>query len=122
MPFAWEMYRGDTRRFNLTVTRAGGAENLTGSILRFTAKLSQADAYVDAQIAKSSDIGEGGGITITNAAAGLATVQIDPDDTADITAARRLFCDIELETPAGDIETLDEGSLHVKIDVTNPAP
>lgn len=115
--FSLEMTRGDTRTFNFTITRGAGPEPLAGATLWFTAKRAKTDAYADAVIKKSS--GATGGITITDAALGKASLVISPGDTSGLTKREILHCDIQLKTAAGEVETTDEGTLTVNLDVTD---
>lgn len=111
----YEFYRSNTRRINHTVTRSGAVENLAGAALLLTAKRKLSDTYAAAIIKKTSAVG--GGITITNAAQGLAQTQILPADTAALCAngkREKLFYDLELQTAAGDTETVEVGELLIK--------
>lgn len=111
------IFRGDTRRFAITVTRGGVAEDLAGASLWFTAKPSVEDADNGTDVIQKSI---GAGITVTDEPGGLATVEILPADTEDYTQRvdRTLVYDVQLETASGDIETIDTGTLVVKPDVT----
>jgi len=104
------MYRGDTRRFTLTIKRNGAAEDLTGLTgtgLSFTTKGA-------AVISKTI----GSGIVLTDAAAGIATLTLLPADTSALTNGATLSFDVQLITLGGDVETIATGILQVLKDVT----
>lgn len=110
------MIRGDTVPINLTITNAQGAVDLTGCELWFSAKKSVADPDPPI-IAKSS--GVLGGIQVTDAAGGLATVTLDPADTSAFTADTQLLTyDVQLKDGAGNITTVASGYLTITADVT----
>lgn len=108
-----EMYRANTKRWGLTVTTNGIAENLTGGLLFFTAKSSPAAA--DNILQKSI----GSGITVTDALGGLATVKLDPADTVGLPdKPTKLSYDVEYQNASGEIYTIASGALTVFPDVT----
>ncbi len=120
--FNHRITRGDTKRFNLKLTRkdANGVaqpENLTGTVLWFTAKERVSDTYANALIRKSN--ASLGGIVVTDAAQGLATLTISPADTSGFTQSKILRADIQLQTAGGDVETVAEGTLEIELDVTD---
>lgn len=108
--------RGDTITLAIAAKKADGtAQTLVGKLLTFTAKDRLADLDAAAIISKSI----GAGITVDNAAGGLATVTLSPADTAGFTGPRTLLWDIQMtDTVTGDKKTLDEGKLYVRPDVT----
>lgn len=115
----FEMHRGDSAAFDLTITKNAVAVNLTGSTLRFTAKRDKADPDADAIISKvSSDASQ---IEITNAAGGLATVHLVPADTEDLTEQTTLLYDVQVKDATNKVFTLVEGKLKIKLDVTQAA-
>lgn len=84
----------------------------------FTAKRHIGDSNADAVFQKHS--GVGGCIVATNAAGGLATITVDPADTADLDRRARpheLVYDLELRDGA-NVYTLALGTLRVSSDVT----
>lgn len=106
------MIRGNTKGFDLTVTLGGAPYSLSGANLYFTAKSS----VVQAGKIFQKTIGDG--ITITNAAAGTAAIELEPNDTKNLpSTTTELDYDIELEK-AGKIYTLVSGKLVVAPDVT----
>jgi hypothetical protein len=115
--FNFTLFRGDDR--NLTVEAlapgGGGAQDLTSWSLWFTGKLDIGDADVAAVFQYTI----GGGITITNAAGGLATIAIDGDDTAVLTdASTVLWCDLQGKDGSGKVATLATGKITVEAEVT----
>jgi hypothetical protein len=101
--------------FLLTVTQSDGKtpQNLTSSSLWFHASWS---GYV---INKSSN--SGGGITITNASGGLATLQIEPGDTAGLPGSAQIAMPCELTLVSGSEKyELDRGTLLVSVNVGTP--
>lgn len=112
----YSMYRGDTWELDGTVTAAaGGAQNLTGCKLWFTAKRSRSDADVSAVFQLSSP---SGGIAIVSAAAGTFRITVSPPHTSGLTAKAVLYYDLQLEDASGNVYTLDSGTLTVNLDVT----
>jgi hypothetical protein len=113
-----KMFRGDTRRYAIAVTRNGSAEDLTGAQLWFTARPANdsTDRYA---IAKTI----GTGLTVTNPTGGLVTLQIDPADTAalSLVAPMTFVYDVQLKTVGNDVETIDSGTLIINPDVTKPS-
>jgi len=109
------MFRGDSLRFAVTVTREGAPVDLTGGKMWMTAKRSPADADALAvfQVSSPAD-----GIVITHADAGLAEITIPPAATNSLTAVTRLVYDIQLLEAVGLVTTLETGYLTVNVDVT----
>lgn len=110
------MYRGDTPQWALAVTDAAGAPfDLTGYDLYFTAKrlITDADPGV-------FQLAVGAGITVTNAAGGLATIQPRRADTSALTDDARLFYDVQLSQAGAPDQTftVDRGELVITRDVT----
>lgn len=115
-----EMYRGNTEFFDVEAKAAdGSALNLSGGELLFTAKSSTRQEDISAPIRKSSVTD--GGISITNAVGGLATVTVDPEDTEDLYAPAELAWDLEFVNPIGHRRTLAYGQLLIRPDATRRA-
>lgn len=108
--------RGDHETYDLALTQASGAAlNLTGATVWFTAKHRASDADADAAIAKSSPAG---GITIANAAEGLCTLELEPDDTADLGDHLAVLAyDVQVRDAANRISTPLSGRLLVAGDI-----
>lgn len=105
-----EMYRGNDRVFELTVTRDNKPVNLTGASLRFVARGSvKADSL--ALVTKTT---ANGGILITDAVNGQVQISVDSVDTADLYAPTALHYDVELEEANGRISTAAKGVLLVQ--------
>lgn len=95
------MRRGDTPIWELAVTDADGSPfDLTGCTLYFTAKLLITDA--DPGLFQLTT---GDGITVTDAAGGIATVQPARADTSGLTQDTKLFVDVQVSRPGAPDET-----------------
>lgn len=113
-----EMYRGDSAIWNLECKQSDGtALDITSVDLYFTAKSSTRQSDADATFQKTTAIS--GGITITDGAAGLCTVELSPSDTNGIYAPATLVWDLQLVTSGNKVFTLAQGTLLVKPDVSN---
>jgi hypothetical protein len=111
------MIRGDRREFAITLTDddTGDALDLTTMTLVFTAKRRPTDTDAQAIIAKT----EGAGITIdADPTTGLATLEIEPEDTEDLDDLRTLYWDLQVDNGAGDVRTPLSGRLALSADVT----
>jgi hypothetical protein len=103
-----EMTRGDTTTFDVTLTDGDGDPlDLTDLDLTFTAS--------HAAMVITKTVGDG--ITVTDLAGGLASIELVPDDTADL--EERMVLDWDLQVSDGtDVYTPLAGSLLVEMDVT----
>jgi len=111
------MKRGDRAEFAITLTDVdtGLPLDLTTMTLRFTAKRRATDLDADALIAKT----EGAGITVdVDPSTGLATLEIEPEDTEDLTDLRSLYWDVQVDNGAGDVRTPLSGLLAISADIT----
>lgn len=108
------MTRGDSTILDLVVADGGTPVDLTGVSMWWTAKRRHTDTDDQAVIAKTV----GDGIAVTNAPGGLATVTIDPDDTAGLDNSSALWWDLQVKDGAGKVRTLAAGRLVVNADVT----
>lgn len=113
-----KMFRGNSKDFAVTVTQSGIAYDLdNATALYFTARR---DASSQVLFQKSL----GDGITITNAAAGLALITVDPADTSDFPSQPiRLVVDLEMHLTGGAVKTVyppegEVGILEVLPDIT----
>lgn len=106
------MYRGNTAKWDAAVTLGGAPVDLTGITgLWFTVKRSTDSA---ALFQKSI----GSGITVTNAAGGLARITFSPADTTSLPPRQvPLEYDLEYES-GGEVYTLARGRLTVEPDIT----
>jgi hypothetical protein len=96
------MRRGDTAGWNLAVVDTTGAPfDLTGYTLWFTAKRAITDADADAVF----QLTNGAGITVTNAAGGLAAITPRRADTSSLTEDVRLYVDVQLSSVGAPDET-----------------
>lgn len=94
------------------------AYDLTGATLWFTAKRRRTDADDDA-IVKLYWVsgGANSGISVSDAATGVATVRMTPSQTADFVQAAH-FWDLQLADSGGTVRTVDSGILMVMPAVT----
>lgn len=85
--------KGERVALALQITGDDGLPvDLTGALLKFTAKRSLDDTDDRALIAKDSDADEGlGGIEITDAEAGRAVIQFEPENTDTLKSGRYYF-------------------------------
>lgn len=112
------MTRGDSRTLDIHVVDKLGVDvDLTSVFLWFTAKLSLEDGDDTAILRKTTG---GGGITITDAAHGGATVTLAPADTLNIPGKQglSLFWDLQSRSNSGLIATLDQGTMVIKAGAT----
>lgn len=113
------MTRGDSFPFNIAVTQAGAAFNLTGCSIRMTAKWNHADADSAAVFTRTV----GSGITVTNAGGGLATVIVAPANTLSLPANTvNLYYDIQVTDAGSNVYTVNSGKLTVSPDVSITTP
>ncbi|MFQ5647250.1 MAG: BppU family phage baseplate upper protein [bacterium] len=110
-----ELYRGDSRTLEVTVSDENGPANLTGSTVKFSVKKKKGDtAYI---IKKSTtDPSE---INIVDAVNGKLEIYLIPDDTQDVAIASYHF-DVEVETSTNKIYTVVAGKLSILEDITKP--
>jgi hypothetical protein len=114
-----EVVRGDTRRYQVTVTDdAGLPVDLSGASIYFTVrkKYSSSSDDTDAVFQKSV----GNGISISDASSGSIAIVIAPTDTRALPASLFLY-DLQVNTGAGDVITAALGEFAVKADVTRRA-
>lgn len=104
--------RGTTYTINFAYLRNGEPETLVGATVRFTVKTSEYDSSTDdstAVLTKNVNDGTSGG---------LATISIDPTDTATLDPGN-YFYDIKVEEADGDIFKVDEGKIKLDGSPTN---
>jgi len=113
----FSMHQGDTKRLSVAVKDpAGVAISLVAaqSIKWWVARKVTSTTRL---LEKSDETDEG--ITVTNAAGGLLTIEIDPDDTK--TVSGDYYHELEVIDSAGDIGTVLRGTMTiVRALVTNP--
>jgi hypothetical protein len=110
------IFRGDTSFVDVA---AKGVDDepldLTNCLVWFTLKRSLSDSDEDALIAKTLI----DGITVTNALEGLATVQIDPEDTDSLTVPiLGAYYDVQIRDSLDNIFTISQGTMNIVSDVT----
>lgn len=112
------MTRGDTPSFDLDINQPNGtAYDLTGATITMSAKRHGDDPDYRGVFRKTS-AGGSPTIVITNAAGGLARVDMKAADTRDIPAPAVLWYDIEVEFPSGTSVTPVKGNLTIEADAT----
>lgn len=106
--------RGETFGFTVNVTDANGLPvDLTGDTVAMVAKKNKSDASAVIDFTTLS------AISITDAAAGEITVDLEPAGSANISAPVNLYYDIKLTKASGDVEYILNGNLEVKREVTS---
>ncbi len=111
------MVRGAGPAIDLTIKKLdGSAYDLTGCSVTMTAKRSADDPDSAAVFRKTTG---GGGITVTNAAGGLATVQLSAADTRNVPGDVDLAYDVTVKTGAGSVSKPIVGKLTVAADVSH---
>lgn len=104
--------RGTTYSITFNYLRDGEAASLVGATVRFTAKSSEYDSDTDDSTAViTKDVTDG-------TAEGVATITIDPADTATLTP-QKYYYDIKVEESGGDIFKCDEGTIKLDASPTN---
>lgn len=113
--FKFRIFRGDSASYDLAFTKDGVVYPLTGCSIKFTAKYDPMQPDDEAAIAKST---EDGGVSIENAAGGLAVLLLDPSDTDELPSGIPFYCDVQVTTPGGSTFTSATGTLRLDEDVT----
>lgn len=114
-PVFADLYIGSAPAFPLAVTDENGAPvNLTGSTLWMTCKTATSEFDGDAIFQKVT----GSGITLISATGGTALVQLTTADTADLTAGKSYYFDLQLLLPGGELQTILAGYFRAKTRVT----
>lgn len=111
--------RGDSETYELTLRdRNGNPLDLdTLTAMWFTVKRSPASPDADSIVQKTL----GSGISVVDADAGTATVDLAPGDLAGLAGDTTIILTWDLQTKDvdGRIETPDEGAFTVELDVTH---
>lgn len=111
-----KMVRGDTYIFDATIMLNGVPVDLTGGIVRMTAKWALSDSDVNAVFQLSTATS---GITVTSTTAGEIRVTIPSSATSSLPAKKvELPYDIQFVNSAGDIYTVLLGTLVIVPDAT----
>ena len=104
--------RGTTYSITFNYLKDGVATTLVGATVRFTIKTAEYDEDTDdstASVIKNITSGTSGGV---------ATITIDPADTATLTPGKYYY-DIKVEESGGDIFKCDEGTVILDGSPTN---
>jgi len=113
-----EMYRGDHQDIALAVFQPNGTtpQDITGWSLWMTGKLNVDDADAAALFTRTV---ANGGIVVTSATGGLATITLLPANTSALTdASTDVLIDVQGKSGTGRVSTLKSGKLVVKADLT----
>jgi hypothetical protein len=114
-PVFADLYVGSAPAFPLTLTdETGAAVNLTGATLWMTCKTATTEFDGEAIFQKTT----GAGISYPDAAAGLALVQLTTADTADLTAGKSYYFDLQLLLPGGELQIVMAGYFRARPRVT----
>jgi hypothetical protein len=113
-----ELIRGDTPTYDLELRSGDEALDLTGMGITFTAKRRYSDPDEDAVIRHDLD---DGGVVLTSAIDGTATVHFSAADTAGLDDLPTLVWDVQVDDVAGTVITPLRGKLSVVRDVTRAA-
>ena len=112
-----KMFRGDHETVNLRFTKDGVKQNITGWSIYFTAKRKLTDTDPQAIFQKNTT--SGSGVTITDAANGLAEVAVVPVDTSGLEDTEvSLICDVQAKDASSQVATTGYVNLVVQPDVS----
>ena len=113
---AEEMFRGDGRNYEITITDEDDVVvDITGAKIWFTLKSSYDEADADAEFQLSSaDASE---IALTDPVNGIAEIYISNDNTKDLLGQTYYF-DVQLVELGEQPRTVIRGSMKIKPDVT----
>ena len=111
------VYRGDTIDLDLTITTGSPSTSadLAGATLYFTLK--EQVSMTDAQATVRKESPEASGITITDAAGGLATVNIGTGDSYYFKTGPYYY-GVQLKDATSNVFTIVTGLFNVLADVT----
>ena len=111
------VYRGDTIDLDLTITTGSNssAADLAGATLYFTLK--EQVSMTDAQATLKKESPAASGITITDAAGGLATVNIPTGDSYYFKTGPYYY-GVQLKDATANVFTIVTGLFNVLADVT----
>ncbi len=113
-------HRGDSIVMSIAVKdNTGAALNCTGGTLRATLKRAFADLDAGALSQVSTPAS---GIVWTNQATGLATATFPASATASLTDTTTLIYDVQFTDSAGRVDTVDDGTVEIELDVTVTTP
>ena len=108
-----DIYRGDTKKWNLTFTDKAGAEiDITGSKIWVTFKTNKDDPD-DAALIQNTTIPSG-----AEAIAGKCQVHLTPAETGALLPTIKYFYDFQFVDASGDVTTLMAGDLRCLQDIT----
>lgn len=104
--------RGTTYTINFAYQRNGVATTLVGATVRFTVKTTEYDTdTVDSTAVVTKNI-------TTGTSGGLATITINPVDTATLTPGK-YFYDIKVKDASNNVYKVDEGEIKLDGSPTN---
>lgn len=113
-----EGIRGDTEYYDMAMIRGDAAVPLSGANVKiwFTIKREDEDLDADALIALNS-VANPTQVVITDEAAGLFYVRLDPTDTEDITDEHLLY-DVQVREQDNRFTTVRKGKFKLIRDIT----
>ena len=107
------MIRGDAQAWDFAIVMPNGQpQTLVGATLRFTTRARLDDA------APAFTRTVGTGITVTDALGGLITVRLAPTNTSTLVRPTTYYWDLEVTDGGGNIKTVADGTLEVRLDVS----
>lgn len=92
---------------------AGTGINLIGYQIRMQARAKHSDTATVLDLSTATS-----GITLTDAANGVFSLNLSANETAALTANQFLVYDIEIESPAGVVTRLTQGNITISPEVT----
>lgn len=108
--------RGTTYSRTMTYKEDGVTTSLVGATVFFTMKSAEYDTSADDSTAIVSKTLSG--VDLPDAADGLATITLDPEDT-DLVEPGDYFYDIKVKKSTGEIYKTDEGTIKLDGSPTN---
>lgn len=105
--------KGETKNLQITVTDGDGAAvDLTGSTIDFAVRTSHADT-TDLIALTGTEGGGAGDVTWDNPAGGIATLNIEPSDTASVDSGSYVHR-LKLTLASGDVYYLDKDAFDIE--------
>jgi hypothetical protein len=114
---SFEMYQGDTKRLNFTITDAttGDVFDITGATARWQASRAKTVGFSSTPLLTKT---EEAGLEITDAIGGAVTVVLDPEDTLNLSG--NFYHELEITDATGDVATAYTGTFTVKKALIRP--
>jgi len=108
------MHRGDDKSYEITVLNRAtlAVEDISGCVILMTWKTHRG---AEANFLQKT-------ASLTDPTNGVAQFDIAAADTNSLKAAQIFYFDIQITKTDAKIETLYEGTIEIKVDITRPAP